>query len=126
MAETDLALIRDGAGDAECLKAFADCSSSVSSLGAALLDRDRAADSVCPLCVLEADRLNTLDELVDVETLCLADVSTFLNGVDAVFLDDRENLLFASFVRFKQCHCYSPPYSFLGSTSLTASATLPY
>ena len=76
MAKTDLTLVSNRAGDTESLKSLTDSSSSVSSLCAALLDSDSAAYCVSPLSVLEADRLNALNELVDVKTLSLADISS--------------------------------------------------
>ncbi len=94
-------MTRNGAGNAECLQALADSGSSVSGTRAALFDRDSAANGVRPLSVFKADRLNALYKLVDIKTLLLAHIRAFLNGVDTVFFDNSENLLFTSVIRFK-------------------------
>ena len=101
MTQTNLTLISYGTRNAECLKTLADSSSSVSSSGAVLLDCDSAAYSVSPLSVLEADGLDLLNFMIDIETLSLADVSTFLDGIDAVVLQNSKDLGFASVVGFK-------------------------
>ena len=101
VTETNLTLISNRTRNAECLEAFADCSGSVGSSGAVLLDSDSAAYCVSPLSVLEADGLDLLNFMIDVKTLCLADVGTFLDGVDAVVLQNSKDLGFASVVGFK-------------------------
>ena len=101
MTKTNLSLVSYRTRDTESLKSLADSSSSVSSSCAALLDSDSAAYCVSPLSVLEADGLDLLNFMIDVKTLCLADVSTFLDGVDAVVLQNSKDLGFASVVGFK-------------------------
>ena len=84
MSKANLTGVCDRARDAECLKAFADCLSRVGCLAAALLDRDCGTCDVCPACVLEADRLNALDQVVDIQSGILCDLLCFLEGRDAV------------------------------------------
>ena len=84
MSKANLTGVCDRTRDAECLKAFADCLSSVGCLAAALLDCDCSAGNVCPACVLEADRLNALDQVVDIQSGILCDLLCFLEGRDAV------------------------------------------
>ena len=48
VAKSDLALIGDGAGDAERLQADTDCLRGVGGRSAALAQRNRAAKRVCP------------------------------------------------------------------------------
>ena len=55
VAEADLAVFGDGAGDAERLETDADCGSGVGSLDSAALYSDSAADCVCPDSVFKAD-----------------------------------------------------------------------
>ena len=98
VAETNLTLIGNRAGDAESLKAFTDSSSSVSSSCAALLYSDSAAYSVSPLSVFKTDRLDALYKLVDVKSLSLANISTLFDRADAVFLKNSEDLLLASLI----------------------------
>ena len=101
MTQTNLTLVSYGAGDAECLQTFTDCSSSVSGSGAALLDCDCAAYSVSPLCILEADGLNALNQLVNVKALSLGDFSSLFDGVNVILCENSKNLLFSSLIRFK-------------------------
>ena len=98
VTETNLTLISNRTGDTESLEAFADCSSSVSSSCAALLYSDSAAYCVSPLCIFKTDRLDALNELIDIQTLCLTYVSALLDGADAVVLENVEDLLLTSLI----------------------------
>jgi len=109
VAETDLAAIRDGAGDAERLQAFADRGGSLGRLAAALLDGDRGAYGVCPLGVFKADRLDVFDHVVHVQTGVFRDLFGLFDGADAVFGELFEDLFFSSVVGFKLYHHSFPP-----------------
>ena len=101
VAEADLSVIGDGAGDAEGLEADADGGSSVGSLGAAALDSDGAADGVSPDGVLKADGLGLSHYLVAIDALSKSDFFAFFDGRDAVLGEDRVDLIYSSFVAFK-------------------------
>ena len=126
VAEANLTVFSNRARDAECLQADADSSSSVSSLRAAHLDGDRAAYGVSPLCVFKADRLGFLYDGVRGNALLFADGLALIDGIDAIFLQDGEDLRLTSLVTFKCSHFSCPPYSLRGSMYLTASLNLPY
>ena len=104
VAEADLAVVRDGAVDAEGLKALADLLGGFGSGGNTGLQRDGRADGVSPAGILEADGLNALDDLIGVEALRLADLAALLDGTDAVLCEDTVDLIDSSFVAFKQSH----------------------
>ena len=101
MAKTYLTAVSNGTGDAEGLKAFADCGSSLVSLAAVLLDSDGSAYGVCPLRVLEADRLNALYQMINVQTSSLCDGLAFLNGGNTILAQGGKNLGLSSLIRFK-------------------------
>ena len=101
VAETDLAAVRYGTGDAECLKADTDRCSSFGSLAAVLLDGDGSAYRIGPLCIFKADRLNAFNQFVDVQTGRFRDLFTFFDGRDAILLKYSKNLRLSSFIRFK-------------------------
>ena len=85
MAETNLTSVSNRTGDAESLEAFTDCSSSVSSSSAVLLDCDSSTYCVSPLSVLEADRLNAFDEVINIKTCVLCDLLSFFDGSNTIF-----------------------------------------
>ena len=94
VAETNLAVFSYRTRDAECLKTDTDRCSSVSSLGAALLDCDSCAYGVCPLCVFEADGLGFFYDLVGVDALLVAD---FLHSsIEEMPYSLRQARIFAS------------------------------
>ena len=101
VAKANLAVFGNGAGDAEGLKAFTDCSCCVGSLYAALFESDCAADGVCPNSVFKADGLGTSDDFVNVDTLCKGNILAFFNGIDSVLFKDAEDLIGTSFIVFK-------------------------
>ena len=98
VTQTNFSLVSNRARDAECLQTFTDCSSSVSSSAAALLDCDSCANGISPLCVFETDRLNALYHLVYIQASCLGYFSSALNRVDAIFFQNSQNLLFSSLI----------------------------
>jgi len=102
VSAADLAVLRDGAGDAERLEPDADLGGGVLGLDAALLDRHRGADRVRPLRVLEADRLGFLDDLVGIEAGLDADVAALFDGLDAVGLKRGQDLRLAALVSLEQ------------------------
>ena len=55
VAQTDLTLLSDRAGDGESFQTFADGSSALGSIGQAALDGDGGAQGVCPDSVIKAD-----------------------------------------------------------------------
>ena len=104
VAETDLSVLGDRAGDAERLQADADGSSRIRRVGAARLDSDRRADGVCPDRVLKADGLGAAHDLVAVYALCKADVPALFDRGDAVLFEDAVDLIDSSLISFKQSH----------------------
>ena len=104
VAETDLAVFGDRAGDAEGLKTDTDIGSGVGSLLVALLYGDGGAHGVCPLCVFKADWLCFLYDGVRVDARIVADLFALVDRGDAVFLENAEDLRLASFVTFKISH----------------------
>ena len=126
VAQADLAVFRNGAGNAEGLQPDADHSGCVCSLGAACLQGDSGADGVSPNGVFKADGLRGADDRIAVNALGKGDFPALIDGGDAIFFQRRENFRFASFVTFKLCHCAYPPYSLRGSMYLTASEKRPY
>ena len=85
MTKTYLTSVSNGTGNAESLETFTDCSSSVSSSSAVLLDCDSSAYCVGPLSVLEADRLNAFDEVINIKTCIFCDLLSLFNGRDSIF-----------------------------------------
>ena len=98
MAKTYFTAVSNRSGDAEALQALADCGSGLVRPAAVLLDGDCRADGVCPLCVLEADGLNILDKVIDIQTGCLGDGLAFLDGGNAILVQSGQNLGLSSFI----------------------------
>ena len=84
VTDTDLAVICDGAVDAEALKTYADIAGSLFSVLCACFQGDSCADAVCPADVLKADGLNALGDLIGIEACLLAELAAFLDGSDSV------------------------------------------
>ncbi len=101
VSKTDLTGVGNGARDTESLKALTDRCSSVGSLAAVLLDRDRSAYGVSPASVLKADRLNLLNLIVNVQAGVLRDLLRLFDGGDAIAVQYGIDLVNSSFVRFK-------------------------
>ena len=113
VSQTDLAVLRNRAGNAEALQTDTDVcrrrSRALVTRALRLFDGDCRADRVSPLCVFKADRLGLLDDGVSVNALLVADVLAFVDGRNAVFLQNAENLCLASLISFKLCHLVLPP-----------------
>ena len=101
VADTDLAVICDGAVKAEALEADTDHLCGLCGGLYAGLDGDGRADTVCPADVLKADGLDVLGDLVGIEALCLADLSALFDRADAVLCEDTVYLVDSSLVAFK-------------------------
>jgi len=104
VAKTDLAVVGDGAGDAESLKADADSFGSVGGGLAFLLDGDSAAHGVSPDGVLKSDGLGALDDLFNVDALFKADVAAGFDAFDAILGKDLVDGVDSSVIVLKQ-HC---------------------
>ena len=104
VAEADLAVFGDGAGDAEGLETDADSGGGVRSLDSAALYCDGAADGVCPNSVIEADGLGTSDDLVAVDALCKSYIFALLDGGNAVLSENGIYFVNSSLIVFKQSH----------------------
>ncbi len=101
VAESDLSVVCDRSRNAEGLKALADGRRRVRRSAAVLLDGDCRADRIRPLRVLEADRLNVLNHMIDVQPRILADLPGILKGGNAIAVQNFVDLVDSSFVRFK-------------------------
>ena len=99
-----LAVLGDGAVDADGLEAHADLPGSLGGGLYAGFDGDGCAHGVSPAGVLKADGLNALDDLIGVKALGLADLAALLHGADAVLGEDAVDLVDSSLVTFKQSH----------------------
>src|SRR5699024_5526613 len=69
VAQADVALLSNRAGDGESLQALADGGSAGGGIGQAALDGDGGAQGVSPDGVVEADGLHAADDLVAVDAL---------------------------------------------------------
>ena len=79
MTKTNLSVISNRTGDAECLKTDTDSGSSISSLNATLLDSDSATYCVSPNSVFKADGLSFSNDFIAVNTLSKSDFLTFFD-----------------------------------------------
>ena len=75
------------------------------------------------LRILEADGLCLLDYGIRVYTVFVADLFALIDGGDSIICKNAEDLALASFITFKLCHYYVPPYSLRGSMYLTAPSS---
>ena len=101
VAETDRALLRNRAGDAEALQPDTDGFGGVGGVLAALLDGDGATDGVRPHRILKRDGLHALDDGFDINALFGADGFGVLQGRDAVLFERLVDLVDPSFVTFE-------------------------
>ncbi len=101
VAETDLAVVRNGARHAERLQAFADGFRSVDGRLDVLLDGDGSAERVRPLRVLERDRLEILYDLVRVDALVFADLLRILDGGNPILLADFVDFVNTALIAFE-------------------------
>ena len=113
VTETDLAVLGDGAIDAEGLEADADHLGGLGGRFYARLERDGRAHGVRPAGVFKADGLDALDDLVGIKALGLAELAALLHGGDAILREDAVDLVDSSLVIFKQSHCFVLPSLFL-------------
>ena len=101
MTETDLTVLCNVAGDAECLEADTDRLSGVSSVLYALLQCDRTSEGVSPACVIECDSLHALDDSVNVDACLVADSLSVLEVCDAVLSHCDLDLINSSLEAFE-------------------------
>ena len=104
VAQAHLAFIRNGAGNAEGLKAFSDGFSGVGGLRAALLNGDGGSHHIGPAGVFKRDGLNAVHNFTGVDSLGKAELFRFFNGADAVFGQGFIDLLDAAVVGFEKRH----------------------
>jgi len=101
VAETNLTVLSNGAGDTEGLKTDTDSSCCLGCLLATLLKSDGGAYSVSPDSVLKADRLGLANDLITVDTCCKSNFLAFLDGGDAIFSENGVDLINSSLITFK-------------------------
>ena len=124
VAQAHLALVRDGAGDAERLQALADALGGLGGGLDALLQRDGGAQLVGPLGVFKGDGLNALDDLVGVHALGVVVSLQLIEILEAVLFENRLELGHAPFITFKQSHfLHTSYYCLRGSIHLTAPSS---
>ena len=122
VAQTDLALLSDRAGDGEGLEALADGSCTVGSALQAALNGNGGAQGVCPDSIVEADGLDAADDLIAVDALGQQHLVAGVEALQAVGLQAGLDLGHTAILGFKSCHnlCSSLSYSSRGSMYLTA------
>ena len=120
VAQTDLTLLSDRAGDGEGFQTLADGSSALGSIGQAALDGDGGAQSVGPDCVIEADGCTPrtiLSQSMPFARSISLQASRDSSRWPSACLDLRH----AAIHRFKSCHeLFLLSYSSRGSMYLTA------
>ena len=79
MTKTYFTMVSNGTRDTESLKTFTDSGGSVSSSSAVFLDSDSCTYDVSPASVLEADRLDLFDLIINVQTGILCDLLCFFD-----------------------------------------------
>ena len=117
VADADLALVRDGAGDAEGLQAHADAAGSLGGALDAFLHGDGGAQLIGPLRVLEADGLRGLDDLVGVDALGVVESLYFIKFFEAILVQNRLDLRHTTFIILKQSHSCAPPITLCAGQS---------
>ena len=98
MSQTNLTLIGNGAGNTERLQALADCSGSLGSFSAALLDCDGSAYGVSPASVLKANRLDLLNLIVNIQTGILGDLLSLLDGSNSIAIQNGIDFVNSSLI----------------------------
>ena len=101
VTDPDLAAVCDGAVDAEALQADADGAGSLLSVLHSGLQGDGRADAISPADILKTDGLDTLGDLVGVETGRLTEFTRFLHGGDAVLGQHAVDLADPAVIIFK-------------------------
>ena len=124
VAQADLAVVGDGAGNAEGLQADADGLGGLGGGGAALLDGDGGAHDVGPAGVLKGDGLNLLHGLVGVDAGCIADALGLFDGLDAVLMQDGIDVVNPALITFKQCHFSRPSLLFLSGVNVLGGGSV--
>ena len=108
-------------GDAEALQTDADGLSSLGSCLDLLLDCDGGTAHISPFCILEADALGVLANLVGVNTYVLANLVCLFYVFDAVGVEGSQNLLDSALLALEtyfSYHCVDPPVTlFVGQYS---------
>ena len=84
MSKTYFTCVCNGSRDTESLKAFSDSCCCVSGSSAAFFDRDSCTYCVSPASVLEADRLNAFDLIVNVQSCVFSDFLSFFDRSDSI------------------------------------------
>ena len=107
VAEADLALIGDRAGDAERLQTLADALGGFGGGLNTFLHRDRRAQLVSPLHVLEADRLGALHDGIRIHALGVGVGLHFVKVLEAILVKHRLELRHTTFIVFKKSHCFA-------------------
>ena len=122
VAQANLTLFSNRAGDGESFQAFADGSSAVSSALQAALDSNGSAQGVSPDGVIEADGLDAADDLIAVNALGQQHLVAGVEALQTVGLQAGLDLGHTAILGFKSCHnlCSSLSYSSRGSMYLTA------
>ena len=105
VAETDFAVFRDRARNAERLQTDADCFGGVRGFFAVFLDCDCTAYGISPDGVVERDGLDTFYDCVAVNAFVQADFLRVFKGSDAVFFKDTHDFINTSFITFEFDHC---------------------
>ena len=126
VAKADLALIRNGAGDAEGLQALAYSTGSLSRALSVLLKRYRRAKRICPNRVFKGYGLYSLHYCAHVYAMLLCVGFARFKSVKTVLRKHRTQGVYSSFISFKGNHIYSSLHHCLrGSITVTASAKRP-
>ena len=117
MADADLALVRDGAGDAEGLQAHADAAGGLGGGLDAFLHGDGRAQLIGPLRVFEADGLCALDDFIGVNALGVVESLHFIKVLEAILVQDGLDLRHTTFIILKQSHSCAPPITLCAGQS---------
>ena len=104
MAEADLAVLCDGAVQAEALQADADKLCSLCGVLCTGLDGDGRAHAVRPADVFKADRRDAGDYIIGGDALGLAKLSALFDRAESVLSEDTVYFVYSSLVIFKQSH----------------------
>ena len=104
MAQTDLTLLSNGAGDGESFQTLTDSSCTLGSVGQAALHSDSGAQSVGPDSVIKADGLHAADDLVAVDALSEEHLVASVQRLQTVSLQACLNFRHTAIHRFKSCH----------------------
>ena len=122
VAQTYLTVVSDTSGDAESLQPDTDSLSALSSVFAALLDSDSSTGNISPLCILKADALCVLANLIRIDAQLVANFVCLFEVLDAIGLEGSVDLCLTTLLAFVlnfSNHTVVPPYSLRGSIDLT-------